>query len=83
MLTLLRIVVILLAIGVAGEFVTPPLSCWIAKGFGTADGGGAGQLTLMQPGGGVGMMLRRLVEPPAQTSGAVCRTTLLRATGLG
>ncbi len=83
MWTTLRIVVVLIVIVVGGEFISPPLSCWIAKGFGTSEAGVAGQLTLMQPGGGVGMMLRRLAEPPSQSSGTVCRATLMRGVGLG
>ncbi|MEO3472091.1 hypothetical protein AAFN86_09515 [Roseomonas sp. CAU 1739] len=83
LLHLIRIGAVLITIAVVGEFVTPPLSCWVTKGFGSVEPGSGGQFTLMQPGGGVGTVLRQLLVPPAQTSGPACRATLARAVGLG
>lgn len=81
---LIRLMVFLVVIGVAGEFVSPPLSCWITKGFvGSVDPGRTGGPTMMQPGMGVGPLLRQLIEPPAETSGSACRARLAHAFGLG
>ena len=79
---LIRVVAILLVIAVGGEFVSPPLSCWATKGFASVDVGSAGQFTLMQPGGGVGTVLRQLIVPPVETSGTVCRARLAQGVGL-
>ena len=78
----IRILAVLLAIAVAGEFVTPPLSCWVTKGFGSVDPGRGGNFTVMQPGGGVGSVLRQLIEPPVESSGSACRARLAHAVGL-
>lgn len=80
---LIRLMVLLLAIGVGGEFITPPLSCWATKAFGSVDPGRTGGPTMIQPGMGVGAVLRQLIEPPLETSGSACRARLAHAFGLG
>lgn len=80
---LIRLMVLLLAIGVGGEFITPPLSCWATKAFGSVDPSRSGGPTTIQPGMGVGAILRQLIEPPLETSGSACRARLAHAFGLG
>jgi hypothetical protein len=80
----LKISGLLAIVATGGEFLTPPLSCWLAKGVlpgEAASTGGAGTL-LVQPSLGVVGVLRRLAEPPPNLPGATCRAALLRQVGI-
>ena len=78
---ILKVVAVVGVLAVAGEFLSPPLSCWVANGLVQRDAGGGdmAQLTLFSPGGGVGMMLRRFAERPPDQPGSACRGALMRA----
>ena len=53
--TLLRIGVVVVLAAMAGEFLSPPFSCWLLHVVSPRDGGGAGSaMVLVQPGGGGG-----------------------------
>lgn len=68
------------ALALGGELLlSPPLSCWVANVLAYRDPADANAvgLVLLQPGGGVGMMLRRFLERPADLPGSACRATLL------
>lgn len=81
--TLLRIAVVVVLAAIGGEFLSPPLSCWIVKFTSPGAGGvGAGAMTVMQPGGGVGVAILSLAETPALTSGEACRARILGGLGL-
>jgi hypothetical protein len=85
LVTFLKIGGLLAVVAIGGEFLTPPLSCWLAKGSIGQEAGGpdGGRLLLLQPAGGVGAAIRRLAEPPPNLPGAACRAALLRLVGLG
>ena len=76
--TLLKIGVVVVLAAAAGEFLSPPFSCWLLHVVSPRDGGGAGSaMVLVQPGGGVGAVMARLSESPSLRSGSACRAALL------
>lgn len=79
---LIRLAVPLALLWMAEALLSPPLSCWITKGYRSSEDGGGANLSLVQPGGAAGTAIRRLLERPAQTDGRVCRRRILLALGL-
>lgn len=80
---LIRLAVPVALLWMAEALLSPPLSCWLTKGYRPTEDGGGGNLSLVQPGGAAGAAIRRLLEQPAETDGQVCRRRILHALGLG
>lgn len=78
----LRLLALLALAGVAGEWLSPPLSCRALHVVAPRDGGGLDAGTLLtRLGGGVGAALQRLAEAPGESRGDICRARLLGGIG--